>query len=279
MKFGLESYTIGNFFDRVVEEYSDALSVGTLDEPAITYKEMGEKVKSFQNILLENGIGRGDRVAIVGVSTPHWAMAYVAVMGLGATAVPVMEDFPVDDIRHLIEFAETTALILSEQIIGKLPALPFENYKALIRMDDYKVLQSRGDAPALREPVSEEDLAVILFTSGTTGHSKGVMLTHKNLVSNIFEGPDILGCINRESVTLSILPMAHAFGSTSAFLAIIYCGSALYFLGRKPTIGALMKSFKEIRPTILGSVPLIFEKIYAKKVAPLLGGNPSSVFW
>ena len=276
MKFGLNKYTIDEFFERVVDEYSSDLSVGTVDKQAITYREMGQKVHSFQELLLKQGIGRGDRVAIVGVSTPNWAIAYISVMALGATAIPIMEDFPVQDIKHLIEFSEVTALILSEQIIGKFGNFSLDPYKSLIRLDDFELIHSRGDNAVQREDVQEDDLAEILFTSGTTGHSKGVMLSQKNLVSNIFEGPDILKCINRKSVTLSILPMAHAFGSTSAFLSIIYCGSALYFLGKKPTIGALMNSFKVIRPTILGSVPLIFEKIYVKKVAPLIGGKPFS---
>ncbi len=274
MKFGLEKYTIDCFFNKVVREYSDSLSVGSVDQKAITYKKMGEEVESLQETLLQNGIGNGDRVAIVGVSTPKWAIAYIAVMGIGATAVPIMEDFPLKDIKHLIEFAEVSGLILSEQIISKMKGISFDNYKALILMDNLKIVHSKGAAPVIRREVKEDDLAEILFTSGTTGFSKGVMLSQKNLVSNIFEGPDILKCINKNSVTLSILPLAHAFGSTSAFLSIIYCGSALYFLGRKPTIGALMNSFKVIKPTILGSVPLIFEKIYVKKVAPLIGGKP-----
>lgn len=274
MKFGLTKYTIDHFFKQVVTRYADDLSVGTVETEAITYREMGIRVHEFEELLLSLGTQQGDRVAIVGVSTPHWAIAYIAVMSLGATAVPIMEDFPLGDIQYLLEFSEVSTLILSDQIIQKLDDHPFDQYKALIRMDDYQVINTRGDKAAERKEVSEEKIAEILFTSGTTGHSKGVMLTQKNLVSNIFEGPDIIKCVHNKSVTLNILPLAHAFGSTSAFLAIIYCGSALYFLGRKPTIGALMNSFKIVRPTILGSVPLIFEKIYVKKVAPLIGGKP-----
>lgn len=274
MKFGLSKYTIDRFFEKVVKEYSRELSIGSLDTEAITYEEMGRKVRSLQELLLKQGIHRGDRVAIVGVSTPNWAMAYVALMGIGVTAVPIMEDFPINDIQNLINFAEVNALILSKKLIDRFGDFPFGDFKALVRMDDYKVIESRHDEPSVREDVLESDLAVILFTSGTTGFSKGVMLSQYNLVANIFEGPDILKCISSKSVTLSILPLAHAFGSTSAFLSIIYCGSTLYFLGKKPTVGALMDSFKKIKPTILGSVPLIFEKIYVKKVAPLIGVKP-----
>ncbi len=279
MKFNLSAYTIDRFFAQVVERYSESLSIGTVDIPAMTYREMGERVDAFQQLLLEQGIGHGDRVAVVGVSTPNWAIAYTAAMALGVTAVPLMEDFPAEDIRQLIEFAEVTGLILSSQMMEKLgidKPMDFssEAVKTVIRMEDLEVVSSRGAPPAVREEVLEDDLAEILFTSGTTGFSKGVMLTHKNLVSNIFEGPDILQCIDTRSVVLSILPMAHAFGSTSAYLSIIYCGASLYFLGKKPTIAALMKAFTVVKPTILGSVPLIFEKIYAKKVAPLIAGKP-----
>lgn len=308
MKFNLSAYTIDRFFAQVVERYSESLSIGTVDIPAMTYREMGERVDAFQQQLLGQGIGHGDRVAVVGVSTPEWAIAYTAAMALGVTAVPVMEDFPAEDIRQLIEFAEVSGLIISSQMMDKLgiDKLAGESaadesaagesaadesgagesaadgsagfvpaaVKTVIRMEDFAVVSSRGAAPAVREEVREDDLAEILFTSGTTGFSKGVMLTHKNLVSNIFEGPDILQCIDTRSVVLSILPMAHAFGSTSAYLSIIYCGASLYFLGKKPTIAALMKAFAVIKPTILGSVPLIFEKIYAKKVSPLIAGKP-----
>ncbi len=274
MKFGLHRYTVDAFFEKVVKEYGDELSVGSLDTPPISYREMGRVVESIQQLLLRHGVGKASRVAIVGISTPNWAMAYLAVMALGAVAVPIMEDFPPADIRHLMEFGEADAALLSRQVINTLGEYDFSRFRVLVCMDDLEVVCSSGAAPALREEVREDDLAEILFTSGTMGFSKGVMLTHRNLVSNIFEGPDILQCIDRDSVALNILPMAHAFGSTSAFLSIIYCGSELYFLGRKPTVGALMQAFGRIRPTILGGVPLIFEKIYSKKVAPLIAGKP-----
>lgn len=275
MKFGLNAYTIDRFFTQVVSRYADRPSIGSLDEAVISYREFGERVTRLQENLLQNGIGRGDRVVIVGVSTPNWATAYIAAMGLGATAVPIMEDFPAGDIRHLIDFSEASALVLSSQIMKKLEGLPdVSRFRLVLNMDDLAIAHTSGAPAAERQEVSEDDPAEILFTSGTTGFSKGAVLSQRNLVSNLFEGPDILGDITSNSVTLNILPMAHAFGSTSAFLSIIYCGSTLYFLGRKPTIGALMQAFKVVRPTILGSVPLIFEKIYAKKVAPLIAGKP-----
>jgi len=118
--------------------------------------------------------------------------------------------------------------------------------------------------------IQEEDIAEILYTSGTTGHSKGVMLTHKNLVSNLFEGPDLIGVIHEKSVVLSILPLAHAFGSTSAFLSIIRCGASIYYLQKPPSPKILMDAMQQVRPTIMGAVPLVFEKIYHKQVVPTI---------
>jgi long-chain acyl-CoA synthetase len=127
-----------------------------------------------------------------------------------------------------------------------------------------------GDPATSPWVLEEEDVAEILYTSGTTGMSKGVVLTHKNLVHNLFQGPDVLGFINETSTVLSLLPMAHAFGSTSAFLSIIYCGSLIRFMTKKPTPKILEAVFADVKPNIVGGVPLIFEKIYRKQVLPAL---------
>jgi long-chain acyl-CoA synthetase len=99
------------------------------------------------------------------------------------------------------------------------------------------------------------------------------MLTHKNLVSNLFEGPDLLKVIHQESIVLSILPMAHAFGSTSAFLSIIYCGASIYYLNKPPSPKILLGAMQQVKPTIMGAVPLVFEKIYHKQVVPAIAGS------
>ena len=117
-------------------------------------------------------------------------------------------------------------------------------------------------------------LLKLLYTSGTTGHSKAVLLSHNNLVTNLYEGTDLIDdCFDEQSILISLLPMAHAYGSTSAFLSIMYKGSRICFLKRKPTPEYLQRVFKSVKPTILGGVPLIFEKIYQKKILPQVNSS------
>ncbi len=273
MKFGLTQYTLDQFAQQVVDTYTDRPALGLFGQEAITFREMGEKMEDIRRFLLENGLGRGDKIAIVAPTTPKTAISYLSVMTLGAVAAPIMEDFPNEDITSIINWIEAKALLTTRKIYQSLKD-SIKTKLTLVWDIEEEVILDQRRAPAREpEPIQEEDLAEILFTSGTTGHSKGVMLTHKNLVSNLFEGPDMIGCIHDRSVTLSLLPMAHAYGSTSGFLAIIYKGSALYFLGRKPSPALLLKALKTIRPTVLGGVPLIFEKIYARKIVPVLEKN------
>ncbi len=273
MKFGLNQYTLDQFADQVVNTYADRPALGLFGQAPITYRTMGHEMESFRKILLENGLGREDKIAIVAPTTPKTAVAYLSVMTLGAVAAPIMEDYPPGDITSIINWIGAKALLTTQKIYQELKETIQVPLTLVWDLEKETILDKKDAAPREREHVQEEDLAEILFTSGTTGHSKGVMLTHKNLVSNLFEGPDMVGCIHDHSITLSLLPMAHAYGSTSAFLAIIYEGSALYFLGRKPSPALLLKALAEIRPTVLGGVPLIFEKIYARKIAPILEKN------
>jgi len=272
MKFGLHEYTITAFLKQVFEKYPDCDSLALTGEKPFSYSEMRTKIKTIQIMLLKQGISLGDKVSITGVSRPDWALAYLAVMDLGAVAVPIMEDYPHSDIIEIINFSDSKGIFADsrfcESVIQECPNLNF-----VFDMNKQELAKEYNGPAAVREKPVEEDLAELLFTSGTTGHSKGVMLTHGNLVSNIFEGPDMIRCIHRKSRTLSLLPMAHAYGSTSSFLSIIYGGSAVYFLGKKPTPPVLMKALASVKPTILGGVPMIFEKIYNKKVQPIINKN------
>ncbi|WP_076489170.1 AMP-binding protein [Alkalispirochaeta americana] len=274
MKFQLEAYTLDRFADRVFSLYADRPSLASYGNDPVTYREMQQQMVERQDLLLSRGIGRGDKVAIVGTSTPEWAISYLAVMTIGAVAVPIMEEFPPEDIRGILERARVQGVFTTEHLWNGFGGDRLTGFRLVYEMQQNQVLQEDPGEPRQREPLQEDDLAEILFTSGTTGFSKGVMLTHRNLVSNLFEGPDLVGCIHDHSRTLSLLPLAHAYGSTSGFLSIIYNGSALYFLGKKPTPKLLMSALAEIQPTILGGVPLIFEKLYARRIAPLIARKP-----
>ena len=299
MKFGLTKYTLDQFLSKVVETYAARPALAMIGEEPCTYGELGQRVNMLKATLRELGIARHDKVALLGHSSPHWGMAYLAITTMGAVAVPILEDFPEADIDHIIRQTECAAVFIEGSLYENLKITALDKNAIIINLDDYSLLTEHTQNKTMiwkqlvsfhdkmiktfdkyTQPeedlvIQEDDLAEILYTSGTTGHSKGVMLTHKNLVSNLFEGPDLLKVIHQKSVMLSILPMAHAFGCTSAFLSIIYCGSSIYYLNKPPSPKILLSAMQQVRPTIMGAVPLVFEKIFNKQVVPLIAKNPA----
>lgn len=295
MKFDLKQYTLDLFLNKVLNKYPNNPSLSLVGEKPMTYTEFGEKIYKLQSSLKSLGIRKGDKIIILGNSSPNWAISFMAVMTMGAVAVPVLEGFPESDIEHIIRHSEAEGIFISNSLHSSLN-LELDTMKVVITLDNFLILDSNSSDKTIfksiidfpdkviqaignelsskpRYEIDEEDIAEILYTSGTTGHSKGVILTHKNLVSNLFEGPDLLKVINEKSVILSILPMAHAFGSTSSFLSIIYCGASIVFMAKKPSPKILLDTMQIVKPTIFGSVPLVFEKIYQKRVLPTIAKN------
>lgn len=294
MKFGLEQYTLDKFFNKVVNDYSSKPALALINEEPFTYKEFGEKVAALRNTIQNLGFQRGERIILLGSSSPNWAIAFMAITTFGAVAVPILEGFPEQDIDHIIKHSEAVAIFISESLYASMNLEGLARMKSIFKLDDLtlRVEDNKGISgiwkqlhdlpekllkavektilPANVKNIQEDDIAEILYTSGTTGHSKGVMLTHKNLVSNLFEGPDLLKVITDKSVVLSILPMAHAFGSTSAFLSIIYRGASIYYLNKLPSPKILLDAMQKVKPTIMGAVPLVFEKIFHKQVVPAI---------
>lgn len=299
MKFGLERYTLDRFLRAVIDRYASRPALAFIGEKPFTYAELGGHVEELKNMLYLNGIRKGDHVVILGASSPQWAVAFLAVTTSGAIAVPILDAFPESDIDHIIWHSEATAVFISRSLYESLQLTSLEKMPLVICLDNNEIYSSDPLNPAVLRrrfnelpdkikksfdktasqetivDIDEDDCAEILYTSGTTGHSKGVVLTHGNLVSNLFEGPDLLKVIRPDSVVLSILPMAHAFGSTSAFLSIIYCGASIYYLDKPPSPKVLLNAMQEVKPTIMGAVPLVFEKIFHKQVAPLIAKHSS----
>ena len=298
MKFGLSQYTLDHFLNKVIERYASNPSLALVGEKPMTYSEFGHQVNTLKTTLGDMGIKKQDKIVILGQSSPNWAVAFMAITTMGAVAVPVLEGFPESDIDHIIRHSEAVAVFISDNLYQHLNIPVLEQIPFVIKLDDFSLLSKKSankiaiwhqlqDLPekvlktfdkshqnSKKVTIREDDVAEILYTSGTTGHSKGVMLTHGNLVSNLFEGPDLLKVINQDSVILSILPLAHAFGSTSAFLSIIYCGASIFYLTKTPSPKVLIGAMQDIQPTIMGAVPLVFEKIYHKNVVPTITKSP-----
>ncbi|MDC7232338.1 MAG: AMP-binding protein [Spirochaetales bacterium] len=290
MPFKLKKNTINEFHNEVIKKYENRPFLYFVDDEPISYGEYGEKVQELRLRLADCGLKKSDPVIILGPASPHWAISFMSIMSAGYVAVPVMEDFPAADINHIIEDSGAAAAFIAPAYKSKEGFSALDS-RMLFSLDDLQLME-KGPSPNRVGPsdftdnpdyasldadesgcfpVDPSDVAELLYTSGTTGHSKAVMLTHNNLVTNLYLGTDLIDdCFDEDGILMSLLPMAHSFGSTSAFLSTMYKGPRICFLKRKPTPEYLQTVFQKVKPTVLGGVPLIFEKIYQKKIMPLV---------
>ncbi len=290
-RLGLSEFTLSHFFERVVEKYGPNPALALIGQEPLTYTELGEHVASVRQNLRQLGLRKNDKVAILGQGSPNWAIAYLAITTMGAVAVPIMDEFPEVDIEHILCHCDASAIFIDGTLYQSLNVPSLEQIAIILNLDDLSLLSDEPATPSRWnipgrikqswsqsdeeiEPIEADDLAEILYTSGTTGHSKGVMLTHKNLVTNLMVGPDILGFIDEESILLGILPLAHAFGLITTLLAPLYAGASVYYLDKKPSPKILLKAMQQVRPTVIGAVPLVFEKIYHRQVLPTITQKP-----
>ncbi len=209
----------------------DQIALSVVDGSPMTYREFTRTVLTLQKKLSEAGILHGERIVLLGSPTPHWSAAFVAIMTMGAVAVPIMEEFHDSDIEHILEHSEARTIFIQERYFKNLKTPILQRLPMVVFLDDFRVQQLSGEVHHLLDTqpdplpasgrelsgnftVSEDDLAQIVYTSGTTGKSKGVMLTHKNLASNVVHGVKHVEVLKKEKVVLSLVPLAHTFGST-----------------------------------------------------------------
>jgi long-chain acyl-CoA synthetase len=272
-----KSLTLDHFTEQVCHKFSDKPALSLVEKPPISYAELSQKVQNVQNLLHQHGLTKGEKIILLGDNSPHWCVAFLAITGIGAVVVPVLSEFPESDISHIINHSEARAIFIDEKFYKAMDLQAMNNLKFIVSLDTLQLMEGspssgkkKSSGKSGQVNIQENDLAEILYTSGTTGHSKGVMLTHKNIVSNALAGPDAIGGIPQDSVILCLLPLAHAYGSTTSFLGAISEGALVYFIDRKPSPKILMDALQNVRPHIVTGVPLIFEKIFHKRVLPEL---------
>jgi long-chain acyl-CoA synthetase len=274
-KFGLNRYTMDRFLKQCCAVYEDRSFLAMEGESYITYGEFYSEVETHREILANQGFVKGDVMALLAAGSPRWAIMWMAAMTSGVIAVPIMEDCTKEDVKHILIHSEAKGLCFDSRFLS-WELDEYDKMDFLYNLTEGTFLRKRDDLDISVEPaiIAEHDPAEYMYTSGTTGSPKGVILTHGNLVSNLFEGTDLIdNCFDSEGLVLSLLPVGHTFGSTSAFLSTMYKGPRIAFLKRKPTVPYLADVFKRNKPTILGAVPLIFEKIYQKQVLPIKNKN------
>ncbi len=247
---------------------------------SFTGKQVAAKIKSLHNLYSELGIKRGDKIALLGNNTSHWAITYVSVMTYGCVVVPILPDFSKEEISHICEHSEAVLGIFADGLYKQFERETIANLKSIYSLKDFRLLQGdreiscievsdiqKGDL--LYNPLPNDALGVLLYTSGTSGFSKGVMLTARNLHSNVQFVLDELN-FEKGSNMLSFLPLAHTFGCTFDFLWAFSAGLTIHFIEKIPSPLSLIKAFQKVRPVMIFVVPLLLEKIYQKQLKPII---------
>ena len=255
-----------------VKKFSDRIAFSMIGGEDVSYKEVGERVEKVKEMLLNAGVGKGDKVAILSSSMPNWGVAYFAVTTSGMVAVPILPDFTGAELDLIIEHSEAKAILVSDKLYTKLSKSTVEKMNIVIRTKGLNVISQTVEERAEAMVPKPEDLAVIIYTSGTTSKPKGVMLTHYNIAAQTTIIPPLFE-YNEEDVLLSILPLAHTYECTLGMIYPFSRGARVHYLDRPPTASALMPALASVRPTVIASVPLIMEKIYRAKVLPTFQKN------
>lgn len=269
----------------------------------LSYGDFAIKIARIHLLYKACGIKRGDKVAILGKNTPEWVSVFMATITYGAVIVPILNDFNPLDAQHIVNHSEARLLFVNESIFEHMDFSQMPRVEAVVSLDRRLVLDEKIPAdnskrfstvisliPKLFKKVypkgftsanikypqmQPDDLCILNYTSGTTGFSKGVMLTHRNINGNVQFGIESR-LHYKGSRALSFLPLAHAYGCAFDMLVPLAVGSHITILGKTPTPQILVKAMAKVKPSLIICVPLILEKIYRKMIAPMLAKKPLS---
>ncbi len=285
--------SLNDIIDATLEKFADLPAIGMAMEPPLSYREFHERILALATRLSKEGLHKGDRVAILAENSHNWGTAYFAIVRIGAVAVPILPDLPEADVRHILTEMRVSLLFITERQLEKIDELTPRSLQKVVTLDDFatrmdgltmtpfseyltgaRELRQRTEnkGMAVFPPVQVEDLASILYTSGTSGYSKAVMLTHGNLAANAVSASALVH-IEAGSVFLSILPMSHTYEFTLGFILPILRGGRIAYAGKTPTPAILQKLCQHEKPFAIFAVPLVMEKIYKKRVLPKINDS------
>ncbi|HBZ25828.1 MAG: acyl-CoA synthetase [Bacteroidetes bacterium GWF2_41_61] len=273
MIFKNNNITLCDIYSNSISLYGERVAFSVINGEKLTYNSFGERVERVIQIFNEAGLQKGDKIAILAGNNINWPVSYFAATTSGRVAVPILPDFTAFEIVNIIEHSECKALIVSSKLEYKIPEHLTEKLSLIIKMDNFEVTKKVVSADIfLRDEPNHEDVATIIYTSGTSGASKGVMLTHANLVAQTKMTTELFPIL-KEDIFLSILPLSHTYECSIGMLLPFTHGASVVYLDGAPTPSILMPALKEVKPTIMLSVPLIVEKIYKIKIRPIFTKN------
>ena len=287
----LKDYTLTSMLEAAAARFGRLTALNTWRaDDALSYTQLLQLSVNVAFYLHREGLGKNDKVAIIGQSCPNWGLSYLAVNRAGGIAVPVLPDFSAHEVRSILEHSEARFVVVNAANAAKLEGCDVK----VIRMEDMAAVPVSActDAKAFRNASgtdtrivipsdadrteleglrpSEDDIASIIYTSGTTGTPKAVMLTNRNIVFNAYECSTPFIKIHPGWNALSILPMSHVYEFTIGFVLLLINGVQITYLGKAPSTDTLLPAMKEVRPQVMLSVPLLIEKIYRRALLPKL---------
>lgn len=258
-----------------IKKFSDHIALSQWQGEEITYSQVGERVAQLQETLVSAGLNPGDRVAILSSNMPNWGISYFAVTTAGYVAVPILPDFTTEDLDRIIEHSETKALLVSDKLFNKVSKTTTDKLNIVIRTKNLSIISQRVREQGSTAIPKPEDLAAIIYTSGTTSSPKGVMLSHYNISAQTWLIEPLFR-LKDDDVLLSVLPLSHTYECSLGLVYAFSAGCHMVYLDKAPTVSVLTAALKEVRPTIMIIVPLIIEKIYRARV---LAKFTSNAFW
>lgn len=267
--FTPQSYLFKNIIPEVVSKYGNNNALGFVGEEFISYSQMGTRIDDVMAYMEALGIEPGDRVIIYSQNMPNWGIVYFATQLMGVVVVPVLPDFNAFELGNIIEHSETKAIFISESLDFKLAKVENVDVDLVIRLDDFTLLKAKDTSVRFDENMqhqksyspNEDEMSVLLYTSGTTGTPKGVMLSQRNLITNIYQCNNVQEILPTDRF-LSVLPLSHTYENTIGFLLAIVNGASISYLRRPPTGSVLLPALEKVKPTMMLTVPLIIERVY-----------------
>ena len=258
-----------------VEKFASKVAFSMFEGDDVTYAEVGRRIEKVQEILTGAGLRAGDKVALLSSNMPNWGVCYFAVTSAGMVAVPILPDFSGEELDMIIAHSEAKALLVSDRLFTKLSKQTIERLNVVVRTKNLGVIAQRVRGEGTMAVPKPDDLAVIIYTSGTTSKPKGVMLTHAALCAQVGISSGIFPVLP-DDVFLSVLPLSHTYECSIGMIYPFSMGARVVYLDRPPTASALMPALRAVRPSVMLIVPLIIEKIYRHQVLAKFNSNG---FW
>ncbi len=287
----MKSEYVKTFENSFKENWDLMAMTDYISKHEFSYSQVAEEIAKLHLLFKELNIKKDDKIALVGRNTPMWGITFLAVETYGAVIVPILQDFHPDDIHHIVNHSEAVLLFLSDNIWENLDEKRIPGVRGIFSITDFRCLyQGQGETIQLTmkglddkfsrlypngfskedvryEEKDDAELVMISYTSGTTGYSKGVMISGSNFMFNI-KFSLASDQASKGSTVLSMLPLAHVYGLLGEFMVQIAAGAHVYFLNRLPSPKVLIKAFSDVRPNCIFLVPLVIEKIYKNQVLP-----------